>query len=339
MKGLINIQNDDNKCFLWCHVRHLNLVDSVKLCRITKKDRVIAENLNYSGVDFPVSKKDYDKISVLNKININVFCYENKVVYPVYLSNQSFNDILDLLLISNGFTNHCVYIKDFNRLMFNKTRHKGKKYFCKSYLQCFSSEKVMEKHSKDCLLINGGQNVKLEKGFIEFKNFNRQIAVPFKIYADLECLLKPCDENLVGVDNDCFFYTKNYEDHIPCTFAYKLVYIDNKFSEDVVLYRGKNAVFKFIQCIFGEYDYCRSVIKKLFNKNLVMAAEENEEFERSNICWIYGKLIDIDDNKVRDHCHITGKYRGAAHWSCNTNLKVSKKVPVVFHHLRDMIVI
>ena len=93
IKGLINIQNDDNKCFLWCHVRHLNLVDGVKLCRITKKDRVIAENLNYSGVDFPVSKKDYDKISELNKININVFCYENKVVYPVYLSNQSFNDI------------------------------------------------------------------------------------------------------------------------------------------------------------------------------------------------------------------------------------------------------
>ena len=198
---------------------------------------------------------------------------------------------------------------------------------------------MLEKHSKDCLLINGGQNVKLEKGFIEFKNFNRQIAVPFKIYADLECLLKPCDENLVGVDNDCFFYTKKYEDHIPCIFAYKLVYIDNKFSEDVVLYRGKNAVFKFIQCIFGEYDYCRSVIKKLFNKNLVMTAEENEEFERSNICWICGKLIDIDDNKVRDHCHITGKYRGAAHWSCNTHLKVSKKVPVVFHHLRDMIVI
>ena len=89
-------------------------------------------------------------------------------------------------------------------------------------------------------------------------------------------------------------------------------------------YRGKNAVYKFIQCIFKEYDYCRSVIKKHFNKNLVMTTEENEEFERSNICWICDKLIENED-KDRDHCHITGNYRGSAHWSCNINLKITKK--------------
>ena len=82
--------------------------------------------------------------------------------------------------------------------MFSKTKNKNNKYFCKSCLQCFSSENVLEDHR---LIINGGQNVKLEKGFIEFKNFNRQIPVPFKIYADFECLLKSCG---VGFDNDCF---------------------------------------------------------------------------------------------------------------------------------------
>ena len=65
-----------------------------------------------------------------------------------------------------------------------------------------------------------------------------------------------------------------------------------------------------------------------------MTTEENEKFERSNICWICGKLIDIGDQKVRDHCHITGKYGGCAHWSCNINLKISKKVPVIFHNLK-----
>ena len=99
MKRLINIKNDDKQCFLWCHVRHLICVDK-NLVRITKKDRDISKKLNYSGVDVTVSKKHYDKIEILNKININVFCYENKVVYPVYLSNQCFNDCLDLLLIS-----------------------------------------------------------------------------------------------------------------------------------------------------------------------------------------------------------------------------------------------
>ena len=82
-------------------------------------------------------------------------------------------------------------------------------------------------------------------------------------------------------------------------------------------------------------------MKKHFNKNLVMSAEENVEFERSDICWICGKLIDfdkkgklIDFDKVRDHCHVTGKYRGAAHWSCNINLKINTKVPVIFHILK-----
>ena len=58
MKGLINITNNDNKYFMWCHVRHLNLVDK-NLGRIVKKDNKISEGLNYSSVDFPVSKKDY----------------------------------------------------------------------------------------------------------------------------------------------------------------------------------------------------------------------------------------------------------------------------------------
>ena len=125
MKGLINIQSNDNKCFMWCHVRHLNL-DGKKLHRITKKNREDCKKLNYRCVDFPVSKKHFDKVEVLNKININVFCYENKVVHPVYLSHQCFDDCLDLLLVSNKFVSHYVYIKDFNRLLFNKTKTKNK---------------------------------------------------------------------------------------------------------------------------------------------------------------------------------------------------------------------
>ena len=56
--------------------------------------------------------------------------------------------------------------------------------------------------------------------------------------------------------------------------------------------------------------------------------------EKLSICWICGGLIENCDNKVRDHCHITGKYRGAAHYSCNINLKISKKVPVIFYNLK-----
>ena len=110
-----------------------------------------------------------------------MFCYENKLVYPVYLSDQKFSDVIDLLLISNEFKSHYVYIKDFDRFIFTKTKNKNKKYFCKNCLQSFNSKEVLIEHKKDCLIINGKQNVKSEKGFISFKNYFKQIPVPFKI--------------------------------------------------------------------------------------------------------------------------------------------------------------
>ena len=94
-KGLINIQNDDNECFLWCDVRYLNLVNKNPQ-RITKKDKEIVSKLNYEGINFPFSKKDYCQIERQNKICINVFCCENKVVYLVYLLNQKFSNSIDL---------------------------------------------------------------------------------------------------------------------------------------------------------------------------------------------------------------------------------------------------
>ena len=74
-----------------------------------------------------------------------------------------------------------------------------------------------------------------------------------------------------------------------------------------------------------EYEYCRDVIRDYFNKNLIMSVEEEETVQLSNKCWNCGKLFDLVDEKVRDHCHVTGKFRGAAHFSCNANFKISKK--------------
>ena len=93
---------------------------------------------------------------------------------------------MDLLLISNEFKSHYVYHKDFDRFMFNKAKNKDKKYFCESCLQCFSSEKILIEHKKDFLVINGKKSLKLENSFISFKNYFKQIPVPFKIYADFE---------------------------------------------------------------------------------------------------------------------------------------------------------
>ena len=75
-------------------------------------------------------------------------------------------------------------------------------------------------------------------------------------------------------------------------------------------------------------------MNKDFNKRFIMIEEEEHFFQQSNSCWISKKLIDHDDEKVRDHCHVTGKFRGAAHCNCNINLHFTKKVPVIFHNLR-----
>ena len=108
---------------------------------------------------------------------------------------------MDLLFVIDGNKSHYVHIKDFDRFMSHKTKNK-KKYFCKSSLQCFSSKNVLTKHKKVCVSINGGQSVKLGKETIEFKNYFKQVPVPFKVYADFEC-------NLKSVESYEGFYSKN----------------------------------------------------------------------------------------------------------------------------------
>ena len=315
-KGLINIKNNDNKCFLWCHVRHLHLIKKHPE-RINKEDKRLANNLNYEGIEFPISKIDYCNIEKQNNICINMFCYKNKIIYPLYISGEKCIDCMDFLLIFEENKSHYVYIKDFNKFMFNKTKNKNKKYFCKCCLQCFSSENVLTEHKENCLVIIGKQNVKLGKGLISFKNYFKQLPAPFKIYADFECILRPSLLKKVSDKNGS--YTEKYQNHIPCSFAYKVVCVDNKFSKNVLTYRGKNAANKSIEAILEEYDFRKKIMKKHFDKNLFMSVHEEERFQLSNSCWICDKIFDVGDEKVRDHCHITGNFRGAAHFSCNAN--------------------
>ena len=188
-KALINIKNNDQKCFLWFHIRHTNPV-KIHPERIIREDKIPTNNLNYDGIGFPVGEKDFSKIGKKNNTSINMFCYENKLVFRIYVSNKKCENSMDLLLIIDVDKSHYVYIKDLDRFMFHKTKNKNKKCFCKSYLQCFSRKKVLTKHKEVCLSINGAKSGRLEKGTIEFKNYFKQIPVPFKTYADFKCHLK-----------------------------------------------------------------------------------------------------------------------------------------------------
>ena len=91
-KGLINLQNNDNQCFRWCHIRYLNPQDK-KPQRIKKSDKEYINKLDYSGIEFPVTTKQYNKIEKQNEININVFGYENKQPYPIFMSKEKYDRV------------------------------------------------------------------------------------------------------------------------------------------------------------------------------------------------------------------------------------------------------
>ena len=180
-----------SKMFLWCHVRHINLV-KIHWERITKEDKTLVKDLYYDGIEFPVQEKDFGKIEKKN-ICINVFCYEDRLVFLKWIWDSKVETSTDLLFVTDGDKSHYVYIKDFDRSMLHKTKNKNKKWFCRSCLQCFSNKNVFNNHKENCLCSNGVQPVKLEKGIIEFKNCCRKTHCPFKFYCDFEC-------NLEGVE-------------------------------------------------------------------------------------------------------------------------------------------
>ena len=116
MKGLINIKNKDDECFKWCHVRFINPTNSDPE-KINKQDKKIVDTLDYRGINFPMKARDYEIIEERFNINVNVFGYEN-IVFLLYVSKKSNDQVSNVLLIINEETFHYVFIKDFNRLMY-----------------------------------------------------------------------------------------------------------------------------------------------------------------------------------------------------------------------------
>ena len=338
-KGLINLQNKDNACFAWCHVRHLNPKEKDPQ-RIKKSDnRFIQDKIvNYDGIEFPVTIKDYNKIEKTNSININVFCYEEEQIFPLYVSEERFEDHMELLLITDGKNKHYVLIKDFNKLMYNQTKHKERKHFCMHCLQCFSSEGVLNYHVENCIELNGTQAVEMpskNNSILKFDNHYKQQPVPFVIYADLEAILQKVEKEKTNSNES---YTEKFQLHTDCGSSYKVVCCyDDKYTKDISIYRGEKAVYKFLEQMLKEVDYCKGIMKKEFNKPLTMTADEELSFKLENKCYICSEKYAKKNVPVIDHCQITVKYRGSAHRECSSKLRIDPdklKIPVIFHNLR-----
>ena len=336
-KGLINIKNNDNKCFMWCHIRYLNPQNKDPQ-RIKKLDKQYVSNLNYDGIEFPVSTKHYNKIEKQNEININVFGYEDKKPYPIFVSKEKYDKEMNLLLITDNDNKHYVLIKDFNKFMYNQTKHKERKHFCMHCLQCFSSDRVLTNHKKNCIQVNGTQAIKMPEknnNILRFENHHKQQAVPFVIYADFEAITEKISS---CKPNNNKSYTEAYQRHTDCGYGYKVVCCyDDQYTKQTKIYRGEKAVYKFMEKMLDEIKYCKQIMKTCFDKPLKMTEDDEKKFKNATSCHICDKEYTDKDIRVRDHCHITGKYRGSAHQDCNMKLKVDPdkiKIPVIFHNLR-----
>jgi len=262
MMGLINPKNlDHNECFRWCHNRKLNSQKKDPQ-RIKQIDKESVKKLDYSGISFPVSYKDYHKIEKQNQININVFGYLG-FVYPIYTSKEKYDNYLEVLYIEEGEKRHYVLITDFDRLMNKFNNDKRKKNFCKYCLHCFSSKDLLVNHGHDCYSLNGTQKIELPKpgSKVFFKNYHRIQPVPFVIYADFEALPKKIPGFGVEPRNNDQSYTNPYQEHKTCGYGYKVVcHGDQQYSKPVKIYRGRNVVKHFIESIYREVSDCKRVI-------------------------------------------------------------------------------
>ena len=297
--------------------------------RITTQLREQAAELNWDGCQFPMA---VDKIKFFEarnpRISVNVFGW-NGSIFPLKVVGEEKEFHVDLLLLKKEFKSHFVLVKNFSRLVSSQISRDGhERFFCKRCLNSFPRVESLTKHRAMCGEFEPTK-IEVPGGVCSFRNFQKMMHVPVVGYADFESILKPIAEKNEGGG------TKTHE-HIPCGFAFHLV---SPFLQmEPVLKRAKDETEKLPQ------DFIRELISCVKQAHLSLPKKEmfpltNQEwksFREAEVCWLCRKGFERGNlTKVRDHCHFSGKFRGAAHASCNLKFKRPKFTPVFFHNLQN----
>ena len=337
-KAIINIKNKDDKCFLWCILRYLypKEKDAEWIGDLKKYEN----SLNTKGITFPISKNDINKFENLNPDlpGINIFYLDEKdciVPGKELMKGKDCKNTIDLFLIEKDGKKHYSLIKNFHRLIRSQiTKSKdGKIFICKRCFSHFTKEELLEKHIKYCSN-NATALVKMPEPntMLYFKNYHKQLPVPFVVYADFECFTKPMNSCCPNPKDS---YNYNYQKHEPSGFCFYAKGIVPGIHIKPIIYT-KNSEDEDISKVFLEK--LTELTKEIYNdfyrrpKPLSLNNSEQKSFEEATICHICNCVLEKD--KVRDHCHFTGKYRGAAHNKCNLECKKPRVLPVIFHNLQ-----
>ncbi|GBN22535.1 hypothetical protein AVEN_268168-1, partial [Araneus ventricosus] len=323
-KAVLNIQNEDQKCLVWCLIAHkLNILahDSYRVSHYTPNEQEIKLN----GVECPVTLNKIPIIERLNNLRINVFGYEENEVFPLYVSKRVDEECVNLLLIANEETQHYCLIRNMSRLLGDLTKHNGKHHYCYRYLHRFAKVEILKDHLQYCNY-HSPQHIKMpEKGenFIKFVNVHYQHPLPYIIYADFESLIVK-EVHTSG-------NTEIVARHEACGYAYIIIGPDVRSVKPIAIYRGKNAVQHFMENILKEKEELAAKLTSIVP--ISMTPQDELDFRSATHCSICKKALKGD--RVRDHDHQTGRYRAALHSSCNLKFRLSKKIPIVFHNLKN----
>ena len=333
-KAIINMKNQDDKCFLWSVLRALNPKDK-NAERVDNDLKNKVDTLNIQGIQYPVSFRGIDRFESQNpEISITVLGYnKNERVYPLKVSKYTGCEYdIALLLIKDGEKSHYCLVKNTSALLASQiNNHKGTSHICLNCINGFKSPDSLNKHKEYCY---NNECVKITMPppgtYLKFKNFRCSEKAPFAIYADFESLIKPMD-NCDPDPNKS--YTKKYQKHKPSGFSYYIISLyESVFKSVKRTYTRTKKEDPNAEDVFVKW--LEEDVKEIANikpKKMVFTKEDEKQFNKASDCWICGE--ELKNNRVRDHCHYTGRYRGAAHNNCNLNYSKPKGVPVFFHNL------
>ena len=337
-KAIINMKNEDNKCFLWSVLRALNPTNNHPE-RIDNNLKSKEDTLNMEGITYPVDFKGIKRFEKQNPdISISVLGYSKKEkIYPLGDNNNKNKNKrkhnIVLLLIKDGDNSHYCLVKNLSALLTSQVNsHKSKFYFCLNCLIGYDDPEKLENHKEYC---DEKESIKINmpkpNTFIKFKNYLHGEKAPFAIYADFESYNKPIYTNTPDPNKS---YTNKLTIQEPASFVYYI----KSFNESVYKSQLRSYVKEneedpdVIDVFINWLESDVKIISELGNEPMKITPEEQEEFNQASTCWICEKLLNIQD-RVRDHCHFTGRYRGAACNICNLKYRKPNNISVFFHNL------
>ena len=344
-KAVINPKNEDAECFKWAVIAALYHEEINKNPERVSKLRPFAEQYDWEGLEFPMALNKIAKFEKRNyEIAVNVLFVSKKSIFIARRSefNSKRSKPVNLLMITDGENRHYTAVKSLSRLLGSmNASHNGAYHFCVNCLNGFRTESARDKHYKYCSS-HGEVTVKMPKEsekWLKFHDGQCQFKVPFMLYADFESILKPVEERykdemsrMKADRGGKASYTEKLNTHVPsgwCVYS-KFAYGD--VPDPMTDYRGKDCVERFVNHVEKE-------VKRLYELYPQQSMTEltdvlKAEHKAAESCHICLKPFDNPENrKVRDHCHYTGLYRGAAHNNCNMKYRIPDFVPIAFHNL------